>query len=136
MSGAPTASAPGAVSIKPQPGGQNSSIKKESQNGTSTSPQVNWESEIQLVASLAKLQELERQVRAGNLLRPCEVLLLQSVESTMSQPFTASSAELTIPDPCLAPVLARWGSGATSPYFKFQSITSETSCRDAIAASW
>jgi hypothetical protein len=70
MSSAPSASAPGAVSIKPQPGDQNSSIKNESQNGTSTSPEVNWESEIQLVASLAKLQELERQVRTGKLLRP------------------------------------------------------------------
>ena len=62
MSTVPTGTAPAAGSAGLQAGRQIPGIKNETQNGNDASKQINWESEIQLVASLAKLQELERQV--------------------------------------------------------------------------
>ncbi|KAJ5128664.1 hypothetical protein N7448_002381 [Penicillium atrosanguineum] len=62
MSTVPTGPAPTAGSAEHQAGGQIPGIKNESQDGNDASNQINWESEIQLVASLAKLQELERQI--------------------------------------------------------------------------
>lgn len=62
MSTVPTSTAPAAGSAGPQAGSQVPGLKNESQNGKDASEQINWESEIQLVTSLAKLQELERQV--------------------------------------------------------------------------
>ncbi|KAJ5681721.1 uncharacterized protein N7477_001661 [Penicillium maclennaniae] len=61
MSTVPTGTAPPTGSARPQAGMQIPGVKNESQNGNDAN-KINWESEIQLVASLAKLQELERQI--------------------------------------------------------------------------
>jgi len=60
MSTVPTASthAAGSAVLKPD----------ATQSSHGDSAQINWDSEIQLVSSLAKLQELERQVSTDILL--------------------------------------------------------------------
>lgn len=66
MSAVPTASAPVSGT-----GASNGAVNKSEdspqdiknlESGNGDSQQVNWESELQLVSSLAKLQELERKV--------------------------------------------------------------------------
>lgn len=60
MSTAPTNAAPAADPADPSLAAQANGQAVANENGNTS--QVNWDSEIQLVSSLAKLQELERKV--------------------------------------------------------------------------
>ena len=62
MSTIPNSHAPAAGSAVPKVEGQVPATQGGPQAGNGNTPQINWDSELQLVSSLAKLQELERQV--------------------------------------------------------------------------
>lgn len=68
MSTIPNAHAPAAGSAVPKTEQQAFATQGGLQAGNGSTPQINWDSELQLVSSLAKLQELERQVSTDILL--------------------------------------------------------------------
>lgn len=70
MSTAPTTAAPSAntKASNPVPKNEDQDAAEQAppQAGNGDTPHINWDSEIQVVSSLAKLQELERKVRPGS----------------------------------------------------------------------
>jgi hypothetical protein len=62
MSTVPTAPAAAAGSAVPKLEGNTPAAQGGPQTSNGDTRQINWDSEIQLVSSLAKLQELERKV--------------------------------------------------------------------------
>ncbi|KAJ5465183.1 uncharacterized protein N7458_000869 [Penicillium daleae] len=75
--------------------------QEASQTANGSAPPVNWESEIQLVSSLAKLQELERKIHELRHLVPNKLLEPLASLSYQSEPSSISFAD--------SPVLLRNG---------------------------